>query len=55
VPVTAIATAMSDGSKGASKSGQTARLRQLEQKRLRALVDADVAGPPERSRLCGGF
>lgn len=43
VPVTAIATAKGEGSKGASKSGQAERLRQIEHKRLQALVDADVA------------
>lgn len=43
VPVTAIATAKCEGSKGASKSGQAERLRQIERKRLQALVDADVA------------
>jgi HAMP domain-containing protein len=40
---TAIATAPSNGSKGASKSRQAERLRQIEQTRLQALVDADVA------------
>jgi hypothetical protein len=39
----AVATAKSDHSKGASKSRQVERLRQIEQKRLQALVDADVA------------
>jgi Domain of unknown function (DUF4440) len=38
-----IATANGDHSKGAGKSRQVERLRQIEQKRLQALVDADVA------------
>jgi hypothetical protein len=38
-----IATAKGDHSKGAGKSRQVERLRQIEQKRLQALVDADVA------------
>ena len=45
LPLPAIATAKGDHSKGASKSRQVERLRQTEQKRLQALVDADVAGP----------
>jgi hypothetical protein len=36
------ATAKGDHSKGAGKSRQVERLRQVEQKRLQALVDADV-------------
>jgi hypothetical protein len=36
------ATAKSDHSRGAGKSRQVERLRQVEQKRLQALVDADV-------------
>lgn len=43
LPVPAIATAMSSGSNGASESRQAELLRQIEQKRLQALVDADVA------------
>jgi hypothetical protein len=43
LPVAALATSKGDGSKSASRSGQTELLRQLEQKRLQALVDADVA------------
>ena len=43
LPLPAVATAKGDHSKGASKSRQTERLRQTEQKRLQALVDADVA------------
>jgi hypothetical protein len=38
-----IATAKGDHSKGAGKSRQVERLRQIEQKRLQALVDADGA------------
>jgi len=38
-----VALAKGDQSKGASNSRQAERLRQTEQKRLRALVDADVA------------
>jgi hypothetical protein len=36
-------TANDDGHKGAGKSRQAERLRQIEQERLQALVDADVA------------
>jgi hypothetical protein len=43
LPLPALATAKGDHSKGASKSRQAERLRQTEQRRLRALVDADVA------------
>jgi Domain of unknown function (DUF4440) len=43
LPLPAVATAKVDHSKGASKSRQAERLRQTEQKRLQALVDADVA------------
>jgi hypothetical protein len=43
VPLPAVAAAKGDHSKGASKSRQAERLRQTEQKRLQALVDADVA------------
>jgi hypothetical protein len=43
LPLPAVATAKGDHSKGASKSRQAERLRQTEQKRLQALVDADVA------------
>jgi hypothetical protein len=43
LPLTALAMPTGNGSKGASKSGQTERLRQIEQKRLQALVDANVA------------
>ena len=37
-----VATAKGDHSKGAGKSRQVERLRQVEQKRLQALVDGDV-------------
>jgi len=43
LPLTALAMPKGNGAKGASTSGQTEQLRQLEQKRLQALVDADVA------------
>ncbi len=43
LPLPAVATARSDDSSGARKSRQVERLRQTEQTRLRALVDADVA------------
>lgn len=43
LPLPAVATTKGDHSKGASKSRQAERLRQTEQKRLQALVDADVA------------
>jgi hypothetical protein len=43
LPLPAVATANGDHSKGAGKSRQVERLRQIEQKRLQALVDADVA------------
>jgi len=43
LPLPAVATAKGDGSKGAGKSRQAERLRQIEKKRLQALVDADVA------------
>jgi hypothetical protein len=43
LPLPAVATAKGDHSKGASKSRQAERLRQTEQERLQALVDADVA------------
>ena len=43
LPSPAVATAKGDHSKGASKSRQAERLRQTEQRRLQALVDADVA------------
>jgi hypothetical protein len=43
LPLPAVATAKGGGSKGAGKSRQAERLRQIEQKRLQALVDADVA------------
>jgi hypothetical protein len=39
----AVATAKGEHSKGAGKSRQVERLRQIEKKRLQALVDADVA------------
>ena len=39
----AVPTANADHSKRAGKSRQVERLRQIEQKRLKALVDADVA------------
>jgi hypothetical protein len=39
----AVASAKGERSKGAGKSRQVERLRQIEKKRLRALVDADVA------------
>ena len=39
----AVATAKGDDSKGAGKSRQVERLRQIEKARLHALVDADVA------------
>jgi len=39
----AVVTAKSDHSKGAGESRQVERLRQMEKKRLQALVDADVA------------
>ena|SRR5687767_6417246 len=38
-----VATAKADHSTGAGKSRQAERLRQIEHKRLQALVDADVA------------
>jgi hypothetical protein len=38
-----VTTAKGDHSMGAGKSRQVERLRQIEQKRLQALVDADVA------------
>jgi hypothetical protein len=43
LPLTALAVSKGDGANGASRSGQAERLRQIEQQRLRALVDADVA------------
>ena len=43
LPLPAVATQKGDHSKGASTSRQAERLRQTEQKRLQALVDADVA------------
>jgi hypothetical protein len=43
LPLPAVATAKGDLSNGAGKSGQVERLRQIEKKRLQALVDADVA------------
>ena len=43
LPLPVVATAQGDHSKGASKSRQAERLRQTEQERLQALVDADVA------------
>jgi len=43
LPLPALATAKADHSKGAHKSHQVDRLRQAEQTRLKALVDADVA------------
>ena len=43
LPLPAVVTAKGDHSKGASTSRQAERLRQTEQKRLQALVDADVA------------
>jgi hypothetical protein len=43
VSLPAVATTKGNGSKGAGKSRQVERLRQTEQKRLQALVDADVA------------
>jgi hypothetical protein len=43
LPLPSVATAKADHTKGASKSRQVERLRQTEQKRLKALVDADVA------------
>jgi hypothetical protein len=43
LPLTALAMPNGSGAKGASKSGQVERLRQIEQKRPEALVDADVA------------
>jgi hypothetical protein len=43
VPVPAVATAKGGHAKGAGKSRQVERVRQTEQKRLKALVDADVA------------
>jgi hypothetical protein len=49
----AVATAKGDGSKGAHKSRQVERLRQIEQTRLQALVDADVA--IESSLLASDF
>jgi hypothetical protein len=42
LPLPAVATANGDHSKGAGKSRQVERLRQIETKRLQALVDADV-------------
>ena len=42
LPLPAVATVKADRSKGA-ESRQVERLRQTEQKRLQALVDADVA------------
>jgi hypothetical protein len=39
----AVAAAKGDHSKGAGKSRQVERLRQIEKQRLQALVDADVA------------
>ena len=39
----AVATAKGDHAKSGSKSRQVERLRQIEQKRVQALVDADVA------------
>ena len=39
----AVASATGEHSKGAGKSRQVERLRQIEKKRLQALVDADVA------------
>ena len=41
--LSAVATARADHSKGASKPRQVERLRHIEQTRLQALVDADVA------------
>ena len=43
----AVGTAKGEHSKGAGKSRQVEQLRQIEKKRLQALVDADiaVAGP----------
>jgi hypothetical protein len=43
LPLPAVATAKGDHSKAVSKSRQAERLRQTEQERLQALVDADVA------------
>ena len=43
LPLPAVATPKADHSKGASKSRPAERLRQTEQRRLQALVDADVA------------
>jgi hypothetical protein len=43
LPLSALAMPKGNGAQGASKPGQTERLRQIEQKPLQALVDADVA------------
>ena len=42
LPLPAVATAKGDHSKDAGKSRQVERLRQIEKRRLQALVDADV-------------